>query len=223
MATRAHVPVRRARRRVTAHHGRVRKRQQRVLGRGRRHEGGRRGPRGGDVAAAAVGTPVGILAGADGGTARGGAALVSSSRLVAVPGILDLVPQFFFFRELLPLVLYGFGLVAPLLADDFGDFRVGEPRVGLYHVGLVVLAVEDKGCFLVVFGSVSWFREGERGREVPKKHTVTWSGNFWRRRAQTDQFPTSATWVKRGLLLLLLLVVLFLMLWRLLMLMLLLS
>lgn len=112
-----------------------------------RHEGRGGGSRRGDVSAAALGTPVRIFP-RDGGWSRSRgtrAALVASPGLVSVVGVLALVALFFLFGEELPLVFALLGLVAPLLADDFGDFRVGESGVLLDYLGLVVLAVKNEG------------------------------------------------------------------------------
>jgi hypothetical protein len=57
--------------------------------------------------------------------------------------------------EQLPLVLALLGLLAPLLADDLGDFWVGKPWVLLHHLGLVVLAVEDEGYVSVCVSGAS--------------------------------------------------------------------
>lgn len=75
---------------------------------------------------------------------------IPSSRLVLVLGVFPLVMQLFFLGELLPLFFVQVGFGAPFLADDFGDFRVGETRVVGDDAGLVVLAVEDE----------CWLREG---------------------------------------------------------------
>ena len=50
-----------------------------------------------------------------------------------------------FFGEQLPLILAIFGLVAPLFADNLGDIRVGETRILLHHLSLVMLAVKNEG------------------------------------------------------------------------------
>jgi hypothetical protein len=47
--------------------------------------------------------------------------------------------------EKFPLVLAFLGLQAPLLTDDLGDLWVGEARVLLNHLRLVVLAVKNEG------------------------------------------------------------------------------
>jgi hypothetical protein len=60
-----------------------------------------------------------------------------------------------FLGKQLPLVLALLGLVAPLLADDFGDLRVGEPRVLLHHLSLVVLAVKNEG-WMQMSVSATW-------------------------------------------------------------------
>ena len=134
---RRHRPSRR--RRAVAYCGRLRSRG--------RHEGRGGGSRRGDVSSAALGAPVRILPG-DGRRSCGRgtpAALVASPGLVSVVGVLALVTLFFLFGEELPLVLALLGLVAPLLADDFGDFRVGKSGVLLDYLGLVVLAVKNEG------------------------------------------------------------------------------
>jgi hypothetical protein len=71
--------------------------------------------------------------------------LVSAPRLVSVVGELALVALLFLLGQQLPLVLALLGLQAPLLADDLGDLWVGEPRVLLHHLRLVVLAVKNEG------------------------------------------------------------------------------
>lgn len=52
--------------------------------------------------------------------------------------------QLFFFGKLLPLFLVQVRFGAPLLADDLGNFRVGETGVFGHDAGLVVLSVEDE-------------------------------------------------------------------------------
>lgn len=52
--------------------------------------------------------------------------------------------QLLFLSQLLPLLLVLVGFGAPLLADYFGDLRVGEAGVFGDDAGLVVLAVEDE-------------------------------------------------------------------------------
>ena len=56
--------------------------------------------------------------------------------------------ELFLFGEALPLGFSLFGLVLPLVSDDFGDLGVGGAWVGGYRLLLVVLAVEDEcwGC-----------------------------------------------------------------------------
>jgi hypothetical protein len=74
--------------------------------------------------------------------------------LVSVVWELALVALLLLLGEQLPLVLAFLGLFAPLLADDLGDFRVGEPRVVLHYLGLVVLAVKNEGlCHVCVSGT----------------------------------------------------------------------
>jgi hypothetical protein len=51
-----------------------------------------------------------------------------------------------FICQSFPAVLDFFWLVSPLLADDFGDLRVGKPGVVSDDLSLVVLSVEDERC-----------------------------------------------------------------------------
>ena len=71
-------------------------------------------------------------------------------RLVSILGVLALVPLLLFLGQGLPLLLAFLGFFAPLLADDFRDFGVGQARVGLDYCGLMVLAVEDECCQTLV-------------------------------------------------------------------------
>jgi len=61
--------------------------------------------------------------------------------LVSIGRILLLVAKLLLFGQCFPLVLHVERLVLPLLADDFGDLRVREPRVLGDDAGLMVLTV----------------------------------------------------------------------------------
>ena len=65
--------------------------------------------------------------------------------MISVVWILTLVALLLLLGEEFPLILAVFGLVAPLFADNLGNIRVGEPRVLLHHLSLVMLAVKNEG------------------------------------------------------------------------------
>lgn len=50
----------------------------------------------------------------------------------------------------LPLVLLLVSLVPPLLSDDLRDVWIGKARIPSYNSSLMILAIEDKSCFLSV-------------------------------------------------------------------------
>jgi hypothetical protein len=56
--------------------------------------------------------------------------------------------ELFFLSESFPLGLDLNCLIAPLFADDLGDFWVGEARILHDDFGLMMLAVEDE-CFVM--------------------------------------------------------------------------
>lgn len=114
---------------------------------GRRHEGRRWSPRRGNIPPSALGTAVWIFARGSRRRPRGvrASGLVSTPRLVPVIRMLALMALLLLFSEQLPLVLGLFGLRTPLLADDLGYLGVSKSRMLLYHLGLVMLAVENKG------------------------------------------------------------------------------
>ena len=110
-----------------------------------RDERSDRGARGGDVAAAALIAASGVFAWGSGGEARRDA-LVSAPGLVPVFRIRAAMALFFFFGEPVPLGFDVFPLVLPLVADNLGDFGVGEPWVVGGYLGLLMLSIEDKSC-----------------------------------------------------------------------------
>lgn len=111
---------------------------------GRGTEGGRGRPRRRYVAAAALGTMAGILTGCRYRSAAGG--LASSSGLVSVVGVLPLMANFLLFREPLPGIFNFFGLLSPLLADEFRDLWICESRMPSGDLALVVLPIKDECC-----------------------------------------------------------------------------
>jgi hypothetical protein len=56
------------------------------------------------------------------------------------------VADLLLFGELLPLVLDALGLLAPLLAYEFGDLWVGEARMLGGEVALPGLSIKDESC-----------------------------------------------------------------------------
>ena len=52
---------------------------------------------------------------------------------------------FLLFGQRFPVVFLFRRAVAPKITDDFGDFRVGEVRMGSDDGGLIMLAVENEG------------------------------------------------------------------------------
>lgn len=137
-------------------------RDRRHHARGRSRERSRRRPRGRDVPPAALEAAAGILAVRRHGS--GVAAVVAAAhavrvllvaappRLVPVVGELVAVADLLLLGEPLPAGLDVVGLLAPLLADQLRDLRVREPRVLRCYLGLVVLAVEDEGCWFCLNG-----------------------------------------------------------------------
>lgn len=107
----------------------------------------RRCARRGNEAAAALVTPTWIAALAHGCCCpRSRPALAASARLVLVLWKLTLVAGLLLVGESLPIVLGLLVLLAPVLADDLGDFRVGESWVDGDDAGLVMLTVENESC-----------------------------------------------------------------------------
>lgn len=75
------------------------------------------------------------------------AVFAAAARLVLVLRVLALVPRFLFLGQAFPVVLCLVGLFAPVLANDFGDVWIREAWVFVNYAGLVVLPVEDEGCW----------------------------------------------------------------------------
>lgn len=108
---------------------------------------GRRGcPWRGDIPSTTVGAPIAAVAPSRGRSRRSSTS-AAAARLVPVVRVVALVAGLFFFREALPVVLDVGGFLAPVVADDLGDVWVREAGELRHHVGLVVLAVEDEGCW----------------------------------------------------------------------------
>ena len=70
--------------------------------------------------------------------------------MIAVVGILLLMAEFLFLSEGFPLCLDLNCLIAPLFADNLGDFRIGEARVLRDDFGLMMLTVEDESFVMSV-------------------------------------------------------------------------
>lgn len=65
-------------------------------------------------------------------------------RLVTIGGILLLVAEFLLFSKGFPLVLDFRSLIAPLLADYLGDFRVCKAWVLGNDLALMMLAIKNE-------------------------------------------------------------------------------
>lgn len=77
--------------------------------------------------------------------------LASATRLITVIGVLVLMTLFFFFRQFLPRLFDIFRFMLPLVANNLGDFGVGQLGVVGRHLRLVMLSVQNKG--------ISWSRD----------------------------------------------------------------
>ena len=57
-----------------------------------------------------------------------------------------MMADLFLFRKALPIILYLFGLLAPLFADELGYLRIGESGVPGGNLGLVMLPIKNECC-----------------------------------------------------------------------------
>lgn len=129
-----HVCCRHGRWNLARAHGRTKRRRRRARCR--------------DEPPAALGTPSRITAFAGcRGCSRGGSGLAAATRLVFVLGKLALMSRLLLLGQALPVTLGLLVLLTPLLTDNLGDFWICKAWVSEDHACLVVLAVENKGCW----------------------------------------------------------------------------